>query len=86
MNTRLTTLITTAAVTSSLLVACGGGGGGGDADQAADAPEVPASAMVSSDALVNFLKALTQRDDSDPMRMNAIDPPASDTEDPLPLR
>jgi hypothetical protein len=87
MNARLTTLIAVAAIAGSLLAACGGGGGGGG-DEVTPPPTedptvVPASAMASPQAMVTFLKAQAQSEDGEPMRMNGIDPPASDTDEPL---
>jgi hypothetical protein len=68
---------------SALLVACGGGGD----DSPATAPptsEVPASASMSVDGLVGYLKLLVAAaaDALEPVDVSAVTPPVGDAAEP----
>lgn len=62
------------------LAACGGGGG--DAPVAADR-DVPASALVSAEAFTAFVGSLQADDQAEPLGLDGVDPPTSDTADPI---
>jgi hypothetical protein len=66
------------------LAACGGGGSGDDTPPPPD-DTVPPSALVSTQALVAFLKGLVSSDTAQPLRLDGVVPPTSDTEEPLDL-
>lgn len=72
-----------ALATTGLLAACGGGGSGAvDDPQAAN--EVPAAAVSSTKAYVEFASALAQSDTAEPLVMSKLAaPPTSETEAPL---
>ena len=82
-QTLLTTLATMAS--SLALVACGGGGGfeAPPAPPPVNANEVPASATASIPAFVNYLDTLRASEGSEPLGLDAANPPSSDTVEPL---
>ena len=69
---------------AATLAACGGGGGGTDAPPAADT--VPPSATASAQAYTSYVGSLPVNDDGEPLRLDGVVPPVSDTDEPGPLR
>lgn len=70
------------------LGACGGGSDapavqGGPAVTASDAGSVPASAMASPEALVSFQQSLAVDDRIEPLSLQQLLPPLSDTTEPV---
>jgi hypothetical protein len=65
----------------ALLVACGGGGG--DADTTP--PTVPPSATASPEAFTQFVSAQVEDDLIEPVVLNGVVPPSSETAEPLPV-
>lgn len=64
------------------LAACGGGGGH-------DAPvsdTVPPAATASPRAFTGYVGALPADDTGEPLKLDGVLPPASDTDEPAPLR
>jgi hypothetical protein len=78
MNTR--TLLTMA-VTGLLLVACGGSDGPG-----VDERLVPASATASPGAYTDYVGTRPADDTLEPLLLEGVVPPVTDSEEPLPLR
>ncbi len=63
------------------LAACGGGG---DATSATDAwNTVPASALASPEAFSRFTASLAPDDHGDPMNVDNVTPPVSETDAPI---
>jgi ABC-type glycerol-3-phosphate transport system substrate-binding protein len=84
MNKLKLKLMAVAGVTA-MLAACGGGSsGGGDAPQSAER-EVPASAMASPRAYSEYAKSLDASDDTEPLAVDKVVAPVSDTDEPIPL-
>ncbi len=73
-----------AAAAAALLVACGGGGGT-VAEPPAASNEVPAAAMASTAALVDWGSSLPRSETADPLDLTKAMPPVSDTEEPRAL-
>lgn len=76
------------AACAALLAACGGGGGGSD-NGSLSGPEavdmVPISAAVSSEAYTRFAGTLINSDRSQPLGMDQLIPPTSESDLPLAL-
>lgn len=68
---------------AAALAACGGGGGH---DAPADAGTVPPSATASPQAYTGYVGSLPADDSAEPLRLDDVLPPASDTDEPAPLR
>jgi outer membrane lipopolysaccharide assembly protein LptE/RlpB len=84
MNKLKLKLMAMAGVTA-LLAACGGStSGGGDTPQAA-AREVPASALASPRAYSEYALSLRVSDDTEPLAVDKVVAPVSDSEEPIPL-
>ena len=70
-------------ISSVLLAGCN------NDDDAPDTPavtlEVPASATVSVAAWTQFAASLPASESADPLRLQAVDPPTSETAEPQPL-
>ncbi len=62
------------------LGACGGGGGDGGQRSGQDANSVPASAVTSVAAFVNYLNTTPENDTGEPLDV-AVTPPTSDTDE-----
>ena len=74
-----TGLFLSAAAMAVLLSACGG-----DEDVAMPADDaVPASALASAQAFSRYVGALPANDHAEPLGVAGIDPPASDTDEPI---
>jgi hypothetical protein len=73
-----------AAAAAALAVAACGGGGGNPAPPPV-VNEVPASALVSSAALVEWGRALPQNDRAEPLDIRNATLPVSDSEEPRPI-
>ena len=74
-----------ATATAALLAACGGGhDGGSDTPPAADT-EVPVSATASTTAYTRYAASLAATETQEPLGVNQVTPPTSETEPPLPL-
>ncbi len=67
-----------------LLGACGGGGG--DAAEEAAARTVPASAMASPEAFVRYAASLVADDKAEPLELAQLQPPVSETAEPVDLQ
>jgi hypothetical protein len=80
MNSKLILMAALAAA----LAGCGGGGGSDDPAVPPPVTQVPDSAMASSQAMVNFVKAMTQDDNTEPLTMSAVESPKTETEEPSP--
>jgi ABC-type glycerol-3-phosphate transport system substrate-binding protein len=80
---KIQTLLLSLAVAAGL-AACGGGGGGDPVAPAAT-NEVPASATVSATAYTEFAKTLQNSDVSQPLDVQSVKPPTSETDAPLSL-
>lgn len=75
-----------AAAAALLLAGCGGGGASDPAPEPPAATnEVPAAALVSTAALVDWGKALPASDTADPLDLTMAMPPTSETEEPREL-
>ena len=68
---------------AATLAACGGGGGH-DAPPASDT--VPPSATASPPAYTSYVGSLPADDTGEPLRLDGVLPPVSDTDEPAPLR
>lgn len=73
-----------AVLVSIALAGCGGGGGGHHDDPLA---EVPSEASADTGGFIAYLRRLValQPDDREPVAVDALTPPASDTAEPEPL-
>lgn len=69
---------------SAVLAACGGGGGYDDTPLPTDT--VPPSATASAQAYTGYVGALPADDGGEPLRLDGVLPPVSDTDEPAPLR
>lgn len=78
MTKNLLTLLAAAAA----LAACGGGGN--DAPLATDT--VPPAATASPQAYTGYVGSLPSDDTGEPLKLDGVLPPASDTDEPAPLR
>ncbi|MBX3642962.1 MAG: hypothetical protein KF720_07820 [Rubrivivax sp.] len=77
MNTRL---FLSAATMALLLSACGGD----DDDVAMPADDaVPASALASAQAFSRYVGSLPANDHAEPLSVEGVDPPTSDTDEPI---
>ena len=69
-----------------ILAACGGGGGGDAAAPEPPAPapsnRVPSSASVSTNAYVQYTNSLPTTDSAEPLEVEQLTPPTSETEEP----
>lgn len=79
MNKNLLILLAATAA----LAACGGGGGN-DAPVATDT--VPPAATASPQAYTSYVGSLPADDSGEPLKLDGVLPPASDTDEPTPLR
>jgi ABC-type glycerol-3-phosphate transport system substrate-binding protein len=74
---------------SALLAACGGGGGGDTAPAPTPDPDaiidMPASAAATEEAFKDTLAALPADDRANPLGLDRVNLPTSDTTEPLPL-
>lgn len=75
-----TKLIMAGAAAALLLAGCGGGGSEPAPPEAVN--EVPASALVSTAALVDWGKALPPSETAAPLDLKKAVPPTSETEEP----
>lgn len=66
-----------------LLAACGGNGDGAAPPPAADT--VPPSATASPEALVAWAGSLPEDDTREPLRLNGVELPASNSAEPAPV-
>ena len=65
------------------LSACGGGGGGGNGQTSAqDANNVPASAVASTSAFVNYLNTTPANENREPLNAASVTAPTTDTDEP----
>lgn len=64
-----------------LLSACGGG-----TPVSSESIQVPAAALASPEALVNWTAAQPASETREPLNISAAMPPTSETDEPLPLR
>lgn len=66
------------------LAACGGGGGGGQSQSAAQDPDsVPASAVASVPAFVNYLNTTPSNDTGESLTVGDVSLPTTDSEEPI---
>lgn len=75
-------LMKIAAITTPLLLAACGGGDG-DLTPPVATNEVPANAMASPTAFSHYVGSLAADDQAEPLDVDRIDPPASETEEPI---
>jgi hypothetical protein len=75
-----TRLVVCLLATAGLSTACGGR----SSSSPAEASVVPEAAMASGNTMVDFIKTLMADEDSEPLRMNGVEPPASEVDEPLP--
>ena len=73
-----------------VLTACGGGGGGSGGGGGGNVPAetrdtVPASALASPMALVDWARAVPAGDSDEPLALSDLVPPKTDTEEPRPI-
>jgi hypothetical protein len=66
---------------AGLLAACGGGSDG----LGAVADTVPASATASPEAFTEYAAALPENDRREPLRLDGLVPPTSETAEPVPV-
>jgi len=73
------------AALSAVVVALAGCGNGDDDNPPPPPPadEVPAAALVSTQAFVAFLQGLAPNDSAEPLKLNGAVPPVSETEEPV---
>lgn len=69
---------------AALLSACGGGGGGVSVVPE-EANVVPDSALASPEAYTDYVGSLAPDDQAEPLLVNGLVAPVSDTADPLPV-
>jgi ABC-type glycerol-3-phosphate transport system substrate-binding protein len=67
------------------LSACGGGSGAPPAAAPASAGDVPASATASPAAYTQFVKSLPSDETGQPLDVQAVTPPTSETDAPVSL-
>jgi hypothetical protein len=79
MNKNLLILLAATAA----VAACGGGGGN---DSPAVTDTVPPAATASPQAYTGFVGSLAADDTGEPLKLDGVLPPASDTDEPAPLR
>lgn len=73
-----------AAVTlATLLAACGGGGSSVAVDPTIGGSDVPASAVASPQAYTAYVGSLPPDDTAEPLRLEGVEPPTTDTEEPV---
>jgi hypothetical protein len=58
--------------------------GGRSSSAPSEVSVVPEAAMASGNTMVDFIKTLMADEDSEPLRMNEVEPPASEVDEPLP--
>jgi hypothetical protein len=75
-------LMCVAAIAALALAACGGGGG---SDEATELAMVPDEALASGEAFTDWVGARRASDANEPLAMNAMMPPSSDTAEPVDL-
>lgn len=68
--------------TAATLAACGGG----DNDAAPVSDSVPPAATASPQAYTGYVGSLPADDTGEPLKLDGVLPPASDTDEPAPLR
>lgn len=83
MRTQLTS-IPLALLAGALLTACGGGGGGGGGGSA-DIDAVPAYATTTPEAFTTFTTSLPEEERIEPLTLDDIVPPTSETAEPAVL-
>jgi hypothetical protein len=66
------------------LAACGGSGGG-DTPPVADSNTVPATATASAEAFTGYAAGLAEDDRREPLNVDGLVPPTSETAEPLPV-
>jgi hypothetical protein len=75
-------MVSLGAVPVMVLAACGGGGGGGSSMPPVD-NAVPASATASPEAFSNYAGSIGADDQAEPLNVEKVQAPASDTADPI---
>jgi hypothetical protein len=75
-------LMCAAAIAALALAACGGGGG---SDEATELAMVPDEALATGEAFTDWVGARQASDANEPLAMNAMMPPSSDTAEPVDL-
>ena len=75
-------LMCVAAIAALALAACGGGGG---SDAATELAMVPDEALATGEAFTDWVGARQASDANEPLAMNAMMPPSSDTAEPVDL-
>jgi hypothetical protein len=75
-----TRLLVTAGLAAAISAACGGGG---DAPAAMSDNRVPASATVSVEAFSAYIASLAVDDAAEPLIVDAVEPPLSETGEPV---
>ena len=73
-----------AAAAAALLAACGGGGG--PEDRQIEGVGVPASATRDADSFSAYLVNVAEEDRAEPVLVDQLVPPTSETDEPLALR
>lgn len=69
---------------AALLTACGGGGGSNNSEDSG--PEtVPAAAIASPEAFTQYLAARSDDERREPVAIDDLVPPTSETAEPLPV-
>jgi hypothetical protein len=68
-----------------LAAACGGGGGGPDTAPQAEVGQVPASAGTDVRAYASYVGMLPASDDTEPLKLDRVEAPTSETEEPQPV-
>lgn len=67
---------------AAALAACGGGGG----DDTPASDTVPPAATASPQAFTGYVGSLPADDTREPLKLDGVLPPVSDTDEPAPLR
>jgi hypothetical protein len=75
-------LMCVAAIAALALAACGGGGG---SDEATELAMVPDEALATGEAFTDWVGARQASEANEPLAMNAMMPPSSDTAEPVDL-
>ena len=71
---------------AALLTACGGGGSSSNSNSEDSGPEtVPAAAIASPEAFTQYLAARSDDERREPVAIDALVPPTSETAEPLPV-